>query len=498
MSTCFFKSAIVLLCTVFSLVLASLLLAGQSVHADPGVLYAAATAQGSGDCSSWVNACTLQTALTRAVSGDEIWVKAGLHLPGTTRPSHFRLKEGVAIYGGFAGHEAARGERNWQTHLTVLSGDIDQNDITDPSGVVTTTTNIKGDNAYHVVIGSGVTAAAVLDGFVITAGWAFGSTSEDRGGGGMYNESGSPRLANMVFSGNYAWLSGGGMYNLNASNPTLVNVVFAGNSASSGGGMYNASSNPVLTDVVFAGNSATSGGGIFNLNASGPRLTLVTFFGNSAYYGGGMYNNASSPALTNVRFATNTATNNGAGLYNSNTSSPTLTNVIFVGNTASNNGGGLYNSSSSAILTNVTFSGNDARMGGGLYNWSGAVTLANCILWGDQPAEIAEVSSSTINATYSDIQRDSGVYGGVGNINADPRFVDAAGGNLRLQRDSPAIDAGNNAAVPAGLLHDLDGRPRFVDIPGVPDTGSGTPPIVDMGAYEVQNPLCLPLVLRTR
>ena len=59
-------------------------------------------------------------------------------------------------------------------------------------------------------------------------------------------------------------------------------------------------------------------------------------------------------------------------------------------------------------------------------------------------------------------------------------------GNLRLQLTSPAIDAGNNAAVPSGVTTDLDGSPRIVDIASVPDTGSGTAPIVDMGAYEAQ------------
>ena len=81
--------------------------------------------------------------------------------------------------------------------------------------------------------------------------------------------------------------------------------------------------------------------------------------------------------------------------------------------------------------------------------------------------------------TYSDIQ---GGYPGTGNINADPKFVDAASGNLRLQPDSPAIDAGNNAAVPTGVTTDLDGSPRLVDIPGVPNSVAG---YVDMGAYEV-------------
>ncbi len=85
--------------------------------------------------------------------------------------------------------------------------------------------------------------------------------------------------------------------------------------------------------------------------------------------------------------------------------------------------------------------------------------------------------------TYSDIR---GGWPGEGKLNADPLFVDAAGGNLRLMLDSPAIDAGNNAAVPAGVTTDLDGNPRFVDIPTIPDTGNGTPPLVDMGAYEAQ------------
>jgi len=46
------------------------------------------------------------------------------------------------------------------------------------------------------------------------------------------------------------------------------------------------------------------------------------------------------------------------------------------------------------------------------------------------------------------------------------------------------VDAGDNTAVPAGITTDLAGQPRFVDDPKVPDTGRGTPPIVDMGAYE--------------
>ncbi|HQC21182.1 MAG TPA: hypothetical protein PLO92_05050, partial [Anaerolineaceae bacterium] len=74
---------------------------------------------------------------------------------------------------------------------------------------------------------------------------------------------------------------------------------------------------------------------------------------------------------------------------------------------------------------------------------------------------------------------------GGGNVQVDPLFVNPALGNFRLsQGSSPLVDAGNNNLVPSGITTDLDGNPRFVDMPLVPDTGVGAPPIVDMGAYE--------------
>jgi len=58
---------------------------------------------------------------------------------------------------------------------------------------------------------------------------------------------------------------------------------------------------------------------------------------------------------------------------------------------------------------------------------------------------------------------------------------------LRLQPGSPSSDAGNNGALSGSVTTDLDGNDRFIDDPTAPDTGTGTPPLVDMGAYERQN-----------
>ncbi len=290
-----------------------------------GVLYAAPTATGSADCSSWANACTLQTALTNATSGSQIWVRQGVHYPGSNQTDAFALKTGVAVYGGFAGTETSLAQRDWQTNVTVLSGDIDQNDTVDANGVVTNPANITGSNAFHVVTATNVMSTAVLDGFTITAGNANASNPNNIGGG-MYNVNSSPTLRNLIFSGNAASNVGGGMANLNSSSPTLTNVTFSGNNAGNGGGMYNlSSSNPILTNVIFSGNNASAtGGGMVNNQLSNPILTNVTFSSNNApVWGGGMLNINSNPTLTNVIVWGNNASL-GAGIYNTS-SNPTVT-----------------------------------------------------------------------------------------------------------------------------------------------------------------------------
>jgi len=310
-----------------------------------GVRYAKEFATGSGDCSSWTNACTLQSALSGAVSGDEIWVKEGTHKPtgGTDREISFQLVSGVRVFGGFAGTENARSQRKPAANPTILSGDLTGND---GPGF----TN-NGENSYHVVVGSETNSSAILDGFTISGGNANGSGTNDRGGG-MYNNYGSPSLKNVTLSNNSANMYGGGMDNSNSS--------------------------PNLTKVTFSGNSATYGGGMRNSFSSAPTLTNVTLSGNSATDGGGMDNYLSSPILTNVTLSGNSATGNGGGMYNYSGSSPSLTNVII----ASSSGGDCVNDSATlnaASANNLIedTAGNACNLDNGV---NGNITGSNPIL----------------------------------------------------------------------------------------------------------------------
>jgi hypothetical protein len=205
----------------------------------------------------------------------------------------------------------------------------------------------------------------------------------------------------------------------------------------------------------------------------------------------------------------NPTANSGGGIYSTgaagSTASMTLINCLFTGNKGGvgcgGSGGAIYNTSfSTLILTNCTLSGNTAdNDGGGIAVISGSVMLGNCILWDNSDSGGAGRSAQihgSVSVEYSCIQ---GGWCGTGNIDSEPIFLDASGDdgiagtlddNLRLAAGSPCIDAGDNTGPISSILVDLDGNPRFIDDPNT--LNSGFPPsteaIVDMGAYEYQEP----------
>ncbi|UCF04138.1 MAG: hypothetical protein JSV33_09295 [bacterium] len=246
-------------------------------------------------------------------------------------------------------------------------------------------------------------------------------------------------------------------------------------------------STAVLDGFTIVGGNATvsgymfSGGGILSRNGS-PTISNVIISGNSAQQGGGMRVVQGGPYLFNVYFIGNSATGEGGGLYVSDMTG-TITNALFSGNSAEY-GGGMGIGTSTVTVANVTFSDNSATSGGGLYShlWS-TLTLVNAIFWGNTATvsgdEIHRYDSTPV-ISYSLIEGCGGSGGGWegslgtdggNNIDADPQFVDAPGGDYHLTAGSPAIDAGNNG-VPDLPTTDIEGNPRI-------DNGT-----IDMGAYE--------------
>jgi hypothetical protein len=225
------------------------------------------------------------------------------------------------------------------------------------------------------------------------------------------------------------------------------------------------STNAFLTNCVIAGNMSTSsyGGTLYNCTLAGNDAGAVSSTLYNCILTGNISDGATSCTLYNCTLAGNIEGAAYCALYN----------CILTGN-----GDGAFECTvyNSALIGN---SGNGAEWWSTLYNCtltgnSGGVAtdcmLYNCISYFNTASGGANYDSScTLNYCCTTPLPTNGV----GNIVADPHFVDTNGcRNLRLQSSSPCINAGNNAYVTTSA--DLDGRPRVV---------GGR---VDMGAYEFQ------------
>ena len=464
-----------------SLFLAVLILSGcivwSSSSSEGAVKYVTEGGNGARDGTSWGDAygeAEFRPALDAAVSGDEFWVAAGRYRPSTTGGVlwAFIINGGVSLYGGFAGTETARDQRDWETNVSVLTGDLDFNDTADGNGITARVQdiNIAGNgNSRQVVIVSGnIGHGSVLDGFAVTAGYADGGNN----GGGMINEASDVEIRNCSFVGNYASGSGGGLYCSSSTSP-VTECIFSGNKAGWGGGLHCEDSALSVNGCLFFENTAEFGGGMCSINTDVPDVQNCTFHKNiSSDRGGGMYV-SNSAAVSACTFTGNEA-KDGGGMFNIG-ASPQVTNCTFSGNSSINWGGGMNNYwAAETKVMNCTFFGNGAAAGGNMGNMDSDPTVTNTIFWGAAAGgEIHDDATSTPVMAFCVVQ--GGYPGGTDIITGDPRLGSLAnnGGTTltyALLDGSSALDAGTSAGAPG------------VDQRGVVrPQGSG----FDIGAFEV-------------
>jgi len=342
---------------------------------------------------------------------------------------------------------------------------------------------------------------------------------------------GSPDIRNCRIVGN-AGVDGGGIRYAGRFSSIEDCLIAHNEAANEGGGVYAAGSNLTVRNCVVSNNEAVAlaggmqggGGGV---SVRGGNVTIVhsRILDNvSGTVGGGLrLQQQSGTRLSHCVIAANSA-RSGAGVYVYQVQEHLdVVNCLVCGNVASEAGGGIaIDFGGNARMLSSTIVGNDgANWGGGLYCRQGDMIVRNCVITQNTAAQGDEAAvdfsglldidhSALLNGQqgvwmddmWADVQ-----WGRV--IPDDPRLRDPDGpdgdpatwedGDYSLAPGSPCIDAGSNLHLPLDpddvdgdrlrvelLPVDLAGQERLREEPTVPDSGEGTAPLVDIGAYEYQ------------
>lgn len=411
------------------------------------------------------------------------------------------------------------------------------------SGPAVTTINGSGSGSV-VTFKSGEGPGSVIKGFTITNGAASNASSRGAAGGGILCDGASPTIISNVITGNRAENTGEGggagggialtqgasaiiKQNTITENDATTDYLGGGwdSGATAGGGiLVDWNSEPIIEDNVITDNYGYnnkgwghSAGGIAVVhwaNATITRNTITRNIADQDASGGGIVVTFGAQASVDRNFIThNEATNKrtrysaaGGGFFCDKGAQVDITNNVIAHNSAIDTatadatggdaGGGImqkWEGNNLRVINNVIFDNyaESARgyAAGGICqgHWTDQITIFNDIIWNNRvgvgyPAmpDLRQYQPDVNKAyvTYNDISQE--VFPGVGNIQADPLFVDPGGDDFHLQSSSPCIDTGTNVGAPP---IDLEGRIR-------PWDGDGDlTAVVDMGAYEYGAPL---------
>lgn len=415
-----------------------------------GKIYVNTNATGANNGLSWADAYTdLQDALTNAFANEDIWVAAGTYYPhASSRNTYFQLdKDNLKIYGGFDGTETQLSDRVFGSNETILSGDLNNNDInvSDFANNYANTSR-NGDNSYHIV---NITANNILlDRLTISD--AHNNLSATEQGGAIVKSFAVADLTikNCIIKNNVSRNACAGLiteFNLNNASLTPASLIvencqFVNNMSRWGAGIYsyirnNTKVNITITNCLFDANL------VDDLSAS-----LLGFSGSAVW-------------LRNV--------GNASSELNSILTGNTFVNNIDLGTDQS------LNNSSRAI---VALSKNTTAVG------ITSAQVANSVFWNNKTVGNAATRSITdlyksplnsltvINSIDEANFNDNSISSKTNTISSDPLFTDLVNGDYTLSALSPAIDTGNNSNVFGSL--DLLGNQRIFNTN------------VDMGAYE--------------
>jgi hypothetical protein len=261
----------------------------------------------------------------------------------------------------------------------------------------------------------------------------------------------------------------------------------------------------ILSGLTITNGYGLLGGAIYCYNNSSPSVSNCVINNNSAVFGGGLAcaNSNTKPKITNCIITANTALVGGGGFY-INVSSPIIRNCIISKNAAPEGGAFFSYNPGNPIITNCTISQNTVSRSTGVIIFcyeSSNMAVTNSIFWDNTTENASQIkvgnsgAATSIRISYCNIQggkdnitsdENCTVEWGLGNINADPNFVNLGGltasevfaaGNYHLLDDSPCIDAGDPDFITEPSETDIDGNPRI----------AGTK--IDMGADEFVPPI---------